>query len=43
MNTRNVTGIMTELERAQQHIEQNVNPKMVLFDLALQMIVLLKQ
>lgn len=43
VNTRNVMGIMAELERAQQHIEQNVNPKMVLFDLALQMIVLLKQ
>lgn len=41
VNTWNVTEIARELELAQQHIEQNVNPKMVFFDLALKMIVLL--
>ncbi|MEG1546063.1 MAG: DNA polymerase III subunit delta', partial [Bacteroides sp.] len=42
VNERNVMGIMDELTQAQQHIEQNVNPKMVFFDFALKMIVLLK-
>ena len=31
------------LEEAQVHIEQNVNPKMVFFDMALRMIVEMKQ
>ncbi|MBE6287190.1 MAG: DNA polymerase III subunit delta [Mediterranea massiliensis] len=43
VNERNVFGIMNELEQAQLHIEQNVNARMVFFDLALKMIVLLKQ
>lgn len=43
VNERNVTGIMEELSKAQQHIEQNVNAKMVFFDFSLKMIVLLKQ
>lgn len=43
VNERNVMGIMDELTGAQQHIEQNVNAKMVLFDFSLKMIVLLKQ
>ena len=43
VNERNVTGIMNELSDAQRDIEQNVNPKMVFFDFALKMIVLLKQ
>jgi DNA polymerase-3 subunit delta' len=34
---------MTELEEAQRHIEQNVNARMVFFDFALKMIVLLVQ
>ena len=34
---------MDELSEAQRHIEQNVNAKMVFFDLALKMIMLLKQ
>jgi hypothetical protein len=34
---------MEELSLAQQHIEQNVNAKMVFFDFSLKMIVLLKQ
>lgn len=43
VNERNVMGIMDELSEAQLHIEQNVNAKMVFFDFALKMIVLLKQ
>ena len=42
VNERNVMGIMDELSEAQQHIEQNVNAKMVFFDFSLKMIVLLK-
>ena len=42
INVRNVAGIMHELEEAQRHIAQNVNPRMVFFDFALKMIVLLK-
>ncbi|MCC8188881.1 MAG: DNA polymerase III subunit [Bacteroides sp.] len=42
VNERNVQGIMHELTEAQLHIEQNVNAKMVFFDFALKMIVLLK-
>ncbi len=43
INERNVIGIMQELEAAQRDIEQNVNPRMVFFDFALKMIVLLIQ
>lgn len=43
VNERNIIGIMDELSKAQQHIEQNVNAKMVFFDFSLKMIVLLKQ
>ena len=43
VNERNVMGIMNELSEAQQHIEQNVNAKMVFFDFSLKMIVLLVQ
>ena len=43
INERNIMGIMDELTEAQQHIEQNVNAKMVFFDFSLKMIVLLKQ
>lgn len=43
VNERNVMGIMHELSEAQVHIEQNVNARMVFFDFALKMIVLLKQ
>ena len=42
INERNVVGIMNELSDAQRDISQNVNAKMVFFDLALKMIVLLK-
>ena len=41
VNEGNAMGIMHELSEAQIHIEQNVNPKMVFFDLSLKMIVLL--
>ncbi|MCF0160708.1 MAG: DNA polymerase III subunit delta [Bacteroidaceae bacterium] len=43
INERNVMGIMDELTEAQRHIEQNVNAKMVFFDFALKIIVLLIQ
>ena len=43
VNENNIFGIMDELSEAQRHIEQNVNPKMVFFDLSLKMIMLLKQ
>ena len=43
VNERNVAGIMQELSEAQLHIGQNVNPRMVFFDFALKMIMLLKQ
>ena len=41
VNEGNAMDIMHELSEAQIHIEQNVNAKMVFFDLALKMIVLL--
>jgi len=43
INERNVIGIMKELDAARRDISQNVNPKMVFFDFALKMIVLLIQ
>ena len=42
VNERNVVGIMDELSNAQRDISQNVSARMVFFDLALKMIVLLK-
>lgn len=42
VNEKNIFGIMDELSEAQRHIEQNVNAKMVFFDLSLKMIMLLK-
>ena len=41
VNERNVIGIMDELSLAQRDIEQNTNSRMVFFDFALKMIVLL--
>ena len=41
INEKNVIGLMEEFEEAQYHIEQNVNAKMVFFDLALKIIVLI--
>lgn len=43
INERNVMSIMDELNMAQSDIERNVNAKMVFFDFALKMIVLLIQ
>lgn len=43
VNERNVIKIMDELSDAARDIEQNTNPKMVFFDFALKMIVLLIQ
>ena len=41
INERNVMGIAAEISSAQRDIEQNVNPRMVFFDFALKMIMLL--
>lgn len=43
INERNVINIMDELSEAERHIGQNVNARMVFFDFALKMIVLLVQ
>ncbi len=43
VNEKNVIPIMEELTLCQRDIEQNVNPRMVFFDFALKMIVLLMQ
>lgn len=43
VNERNIIGLMEELSLAQRHIEQNVNSKMVFFDLSLKLIILIKQ
>lgn len=43
VNEKNVMGIMNELSEAERHISQNVNARMVFFDFALKMIVLLVQ
>ena len=43
INERNIISVMELLGEAQVHIEQNVNPKMVFFDMALRMIVEMKQ
>lgn len=42
INERNITQLFEEIEKAQRHVEQNVYAKMVFFDLALQVILLLK-
>ena len=42
INERNCIGIMEELDLALRHVEQNVNAKMVFFDLALQIAVLIR-
>jgi DNA polymerase-3 subunit delta' len=43
INERNVEDLMDEFSLAERHIEQNVNAKMVFFDLALKVIMLLKR
>ncbi|MBQ7878759.1 MAG: DNA polymerase III subunit delta [Bacteroidaceae bacterium] len=42
VNENNIIGIMEELADAQKHIEQNVNAKMIFFDMALRLIVWIK-
>ena len=42
VNENNIFGIMEELSEAQKQIEQNVNAKMIFFDMALRMIVWIK-
>jgi DNA polymerase-3 subunit delta' len=43
INTRNVVDFMDEINLALRHIEQNVNPRMIFFDLSLKIAVLLKR
>jgi len=43
VNEMNIVDFMDELALAEQHIEQNVNPKMVFFDLSIKIAVLLKK
>jgi DNA polymerase III, gamma/tau subunits len=43
INERNIVGFMDELALAEKHIEQNVNAKMVFFDLCLKITMLIKQ
>src|ERR1035437_9555547 len=43
IHERNVEDLMTEFSLAERHIEQNVNAKMVFFDLTLKIIMLLKK
>ncbi|MBQ2368027.1 MAG: DNA polymerase III subunit delta [Bacteroidaceae bacterium] len=42
VNENNIFGIMEEISDAQKHVEQNVNAKMIFFDMALRMIVWIK-
>lgn len=42
VNEKNIMGLTAELSEAQIHIEQNVNSKMVFFDLILKMTILIK-
>jgi len=43
VNERNVFDLMNELAKAERHIAQNVNAKMVFFDLGLRITVLIKK
>ena len=43
VNENNIIGLMDQLSDAQRDIEQNVNSKMVFFDLSLKTIMLMKQ
>ncbi len=43
VNERNVMEMMNELELAEKQIEQNVNPRMIFFDLSMKIAVLLKK
>ena len=43
VNEKNVEELMEELALAEKHIESNVNPKMVFFDLSMKIAVLIKK
>ena len=43
VNERNVEGLTAEFALAERHVEQNVNSKIVFFDLMLKVIILLKK
>jgi DNA polymerase-3 subunit delta' len=43
INERNVEDLMNEFALAERQIEQNVNAKMIFFDLTLKIIMLLKK
>ncbi|MDR1645102.1 MAG: DNA polymerase III subunit delta [Tannerellaceae bacterium] len=43
INERNVFELMEELAKAEQHIAQNTNPKMVFFDLSLRITALIRR
>ena len=43
VNERNIAGLAQELQLAQRDIEQNTQAKLVFFDLALKMTMLIKQ
>ncbi len=43
INERNITGIAAEMERARRDIAQNANARLVLFDFALKIIVLIRR
>jgi DNA polymerase-3 subunit delta' len=43
VNERNVLGLMDELSKAERHILQNVNAKMVFFDLSLRITALIRR
>ena len=43
INERNVEDLMSEFALAERHVDQNVNSKMVFFDLTLKIIMLLKR
>jgi DNA polymerase III, gamma/tau subunits len=43
VNERNIIDMMEELSLAERHISQNVNSKMVFFDLSMRIIVLIKR
>ncbi len=43
VNERNVIDFMGELALAERHVEQNVNPRLVFFDLSMKIAVLLKR
>lgn len=43
VNERNVEDLVSELELAERHVTQNVNPRFVFFDISLKITVLLKR